>query len=168
MWACGHGFGFPAERPETLNDFLFMAARGFDCAALGGTSAGGISRFAWSHIYLAATVAGLWRLLGVNYAALWPLLAVLHGAYAAGGFVLARLYLPRLPAVAVGLALALSPLAISMLMATRDYAKAPFFVWSLALLVLAIRGAHTDPGPMATARSPVSSSVSGPGSDPTC
>jgi hypothetical protein len=76
---------------------------------------------------------------GISYHALWPLVAVLHGAYVAGCFALARLWCRRAVAVGLAIVLALSPATIAALLLVRDYSKAPFFVWCLTLLFLSIR-----------------------------
>ena len=93
MWACGHPFVYVLNKPPALLDFLFGRQNFFDCRALDtvqGMPAAGF--FARMQFYLDGTVALLWRVLGVSYAALWPLVALLHGAYAAGCFALARLF----------------------------------------------------------------------------
>jgi hypothetical protein len=140
MSACGRGFVFPLERPHELVDFLRSRLTTFDCRVLASvvhTHAAGIP--ARLHLYLAFATAMAWRWLGVSYANLWPVYAVLHGAYAAGCFVLFRLYVARWVALLAALGLAISPITVAMLYSLRDYSKAPFMIWSIALLLMAIR-----------------------------
>jgi hypothetical protein len=140
MSACGRGFAQPATLPVPLLDFLFVRSPTFDCAALAAvTDTLPAGPMANDHLYLALVVAALWRWFGVAYHALWPLMALLHGGYAVGGFVLGRLFFGRWTSLLIGIALATSPAAISMLSLLRDYSKAPFIIWSMVLLVLAIR-----------------------------
>lgn len=75
----------------------------------------------------------------MSYVSLWPVYALLHGAYAAGCFVLLRFFFARLIALPVALALALSPTTLGMLYDLHDYPKGPFIIWAIALLLLAIR-----------------------------
>ena len=143
MWACGHPFVYVLNKPPALLDFLFGRQNFFDCRALDtvqGMPAAGF--FARMQFYLDGTVALLWRVLGVSYAALWPLVALLHGAYAAGCFALARLFFRRSLALPLAILATLSPVVVSMLSAPRDYAKAPFFLWCIVLAFLAIRAAQ--------------------------
>jgi transposase len=140
MWACGRGFSYVVERPQALLDFLHGRQSSFDCRVLDlvqQTQAAG--HFARKQLYLSAAVSVLWRLFGVRYVALWPLFALLHGAYAAGCFALTRLFFNRRLAFVLATLLALSPTAVGMLYALRDYSKAPFIIWGIVLLLLALR-----------------------------
>ena len=141
MAACGRGLQEPVGLPDALLDFLVLRRGAFECALLDGVAGtGGLGAMARAHLYLVAPVIALWSAFGVSYASLWPLAAALHGAMAAAGFALGRLFLPRCAAVALGLVLAASPLATSVLaLSIRDHAKAAFFLWALVLIVLALR-----------------------------
>jgi hypothetical protein len=140
MAGCGRAFAPPAVIPPALDDFLFMRTVTFDCSQLDAVKdTRDIGALTQAHLYLAVTVAALWRWFGVSYQSLAPLLALLNGAYAAGCFVLSRLFLRRTPSFLIGVALVLSPVAVSMLFSLRDFAKAPFVIWALVLLVLSLR-----------------------------
>ena len=143
MWACGRGLLYVVDKPAGLLDFLFGRQPAFDCGALDlvrHAQAPGF--FFQTQPYLDMAVGVLWRTLGVSYAALWPIFALLHGAYGAGCFALARLFY-RLPlALGLGIIATLSPVAVGMLFALRDYSKAPFFIWCIVLLLLALRSAR--------------------------
>lgn len=143
MAACGRPFGRPATLPAPLLDFLYMRTLTFDCTQLASVSdTGAVGFLTAAHLYLALTASYLWRWLGVSYQNLWPWLAVMHGAYAAGCFVLGRLFFSLIVASVFGILIAVSPIAISMLFWPRDYSKAPFIIWALILLVLAVRGSR--------------------------
>ena len=144
MYACGHGLVEPVVRPEPLAAFLARSATAFDCSALRDVSARPLSSFTRVHYYLALAVGETWRWMGVSYRALWPLAALLHAAFAAGCFALARLFLPRTIGAAVGLAMAVSPVSVAMLFLLRDYGKAPFIIWACVLLVWTLRQHRTD------------------------
>jgi hypothetical protein len=138
--ACGHGFVRPAKIPQPVLDFLLVKTTTFDCALIGAPSvAEPLGVFTRVHLYLAFVVAALWRMFSIDYRSLWPLVALLSGTYACGCFVFLRLFFGRLPALAGGLVLTFSPIALSMTLLLRDYSKAPFFIWSMVLLVLTIR-----------------------------
>lgn len=139
-WGCGRGFYYLADKPAALVDFLLGRASQFNCAALNGLpSSGAAGTFAPVELYLAVIIAALWRVFGISYHTLWPLVALLHGAYVAGCFALARLWCRRAVAIGVAIVLALSPATIAALFLVRDYSKAPFFVWCLTLLFLSVR-----------------------------
>jgi 4-amino-4-deoxy-L-arabinose transferase-like glycosyltransferase len=138
--ACGRGFVHPTVVPKAVMDFLLLRAATFDCVLLDASVAlqpRGI--FAQTHLYLALAVSAVWRLSSIDYRNLWPLISLLTGAYACGCFVLLRLFFGRLAAAAGALVLTLSPVMLSMIVYLRDYAKAPFLVWGVVLLLLARR-----------------------------
>lgn len=138
--ACGHGFVRPAKIPQPILDFLLAKTTTFDCASIGASQAVEfLGIFTKVHLYLALVVDALWKISAIDYRSLWPLVALLSGAYACGCFVLLRLFFGRLPAFAGGLILTFSPIALSMIVVFRDYSKAPFFIWSMVLLVASVR-----------------------------
>jgi hypothetical protein len=140
MWACGHGLVDPASTPPTLVAFLKMEALNFDCRDL--ASAGRLDHanvVINANVYLGLAAAVFWRLLGVSYFSLAPLLGIFYGAYVAGCFVLLRLFIGRGPAIFSTAILAISPVAVGMLRNFRDFSKAPFIIWTISLLILAVR-----------------------------
>jgi hypothetical protein len=141
MWACGHGFRYPLTLSPQMIDFLLdRKIASFDCASiLPNAPAGPPGFFIRAQIWLAWPVAILWRILGPTQTAMAPLAAFLAASYAAGAFVLARVFLGRTLAVLATLVISLSPVAVGMIFLLRDFSKAPFFLWGLALLVLAAR-----------------------------
>ena len=140
MAECGRGFAQPAIIPPSLFDFLTLKSTVFDCNQLADVAElGTAGPFANTHLHLAAAVAYLWRLLGVNYQSLLPLLAALHGTYATACFLFGRLFFGRIIAVLIGLLVALSPIAISMLFLLRDFSKAPFVILAVVMLIWGVR-----------------------------
>ncbi|MCP3054986.1 hypothetical protein [Aurantimonas marianensis] len=137
---CGLGFGHPGAVSDVLKEFILVRAREFDCQALGAAAAiGPPGLFARLQLYLAYAVGALWHPPRLTYAELWPLVAVATGAYAAGAFVLLRLFFPLVLALVGGGVLAASPVALSLVTSFRDYSKAPFFVWTLVFVILTMR-----------------------------
>ena len=141
LWACGHGFRHPvALSPQMVDFLLHRSAPSFDCASIPSDIATGPAGFFFrTQLYMSWVVAILWRVLGPAQTAVVPLAAVLGAGYATGCFAVARLFCGRVAASVAALALALSPVAIGMVYMLRDYAKAPFFLWAIVLLVLAVR-----------------------------
>lgn len=139
--ACGLGWFDPVEMSPALLSFTTLATSTFDCGNLQGVPLeGSYGSNTQVHLYLAWAASTLWRIGGLKLAALWPLSATLAGLYAAGGYALGRQFLPRAAALAIGLLLTVSPLANSTLeLSIRDYSKAPFLIWAITLLVLALR-----------------------------
>ena len=141
MWACGHGSRHPLTLSPAMADFLLeRRTAAFDCASIASAAPTGPPGFFFrSQLYLSWTVAWLWRLLGPTQVAIAPLAAALGAGYATGAYALARLFFGRVFSTLGALALTLSPVAIGMVFMLRDFSKAPFFLWGIALLVLAAR-----------------------------
>src|SRR5690349_15073739 len=79
MWACGYGLVDPASKPTTLVTFLKMGALSFDCRDLASVGQLDHPSAAFdSHIYLGLAAAVSWRLLGVSYLSLGPLLGAFY------------------------------------------------------------------------------------------
>ena len=136
---CGHGFVRPLVIEGALKAFLLQQTPAFDCAELSLEALGPQGYFASIQPALNALVSALWSPPILEIAELWPLPLVASAALAGGGFVLLRLFLPLGLAVAGALLLAASPVALSLVLSFRDYVKAPFFLWAIAFLVLALR-----------------------------
>lgn len=145
MWACGRGFVHPLTlSPEMLDFLLYRRAAHFDCTSIpADLLTGPPGFFSRMQIYLTWAAAGLWRWLGPSQMSLAPLVMTLTAGYAAAAFCLARLFLPVGLAILAAAVITLSPVATSMIFQLRDYAKAPFFLWVIALLVMAVRADET-------------------------
>jgi hypothetical protein len=141
MWACGHGFRHPLTlSPEMANFLLNRTASVFDCSTISvDLKTGPAGMFSRLQLYFSLIAAGSWRLIGPTQMAMVPLAALLAAGYAAGTYILARLFYGRIFGSVGALFLTLSPVAIGMIFDLRDYSKAPFFLWSITLLVLAGR-----------------------------
>lgn len=142
--ACGFGWVRPETMPPQLLDFVFLRVQAFDCAALTfpDKPAFGHGIFVQSQLYLATVAGWIWQLSSISFRNLWPLAAVLAGTYACGCFALLRLFFSRWLAILGATILTLSPIMLSMVIAIRDYSKAPFFIWSLVILIVAVRSPH--------------------------
>jgi hypothetical protein len=145
MWACGHGLFDPAYSPPTLTAFLNMNLLNFDCHDLISAEHASHVSVINQYLYLGYAAAICWRLLGVSYISLAPLLGILYGAYITGCFVLLRLFFNRWLATFASVALLVSPVAVLMLRNMRDFAKAPFIIWALVLVILAVREQRSRP-----------------------
>jgi hypothetical protein len=140
MWACGYGLNYPTTVPAPLEDFLKGARHSLECSDLGPVEiAGPATYFALGQIYLTWGSAILWRTFDIDYRSLAPLVFVLMGAYGAGVYALSRLFLGRTLSAIGAITLILSPVALSMILVLRDFSKAPFFIWTIVLLLCALR-----------------------------
>lgn len=141
MWACGRGFQHPLGLSPAMVDFLLhRRVPVFDCAGIPADATTGPPGFFFRvQIYFSYAVALSWRLFGTSQTAIWPFAALLAAGYATGAYMFARLFLNRGLAVAVAVLVTVSPIAVSLIFLLRDFAKAPFFLWTLVLVVLALR-----------------------------
>ena len=139
LWACGHGMVRVQEVPSEFADFLRMWRPHLACDLLpeGPYLEAGI--FSQIQPYLTWLAAFSWRSLGLYQTSLWPLVALLAGLYGASVFALSRLFLQRWLAVISAVVLVFSPAHTQMVVFLRDYSKAPFFIWALFFLILAMR-----------------------------
>nr|CAD6436811.1 hypothetical protein REQ54_04100 [Rhizobium sp. Q54] len=138
--ACGYGLHHPGSVPPKLLAFLVRESLTFDCADLEPVSdLGPPGLFAVLQIYFSWIVALIWRISSVSYTNLWPLVGFLVGLHLSGCFVLLRQFFNRIPAAVGALFLTLSPVGLPIVLSLRDYGKAPFFIWAVAFLVLALK-----------------------------
>jgi hypothetical protein len=143
LFACGYGMRHPHEIIAPLYAFLSGEARNLDCADLGQlANLGEASLFSHLQPWFTWSAALLWRLFGLDYLSLLPLVWLLYGAYLTGVYALAAQFLHRRLALAVALVLSLAPLAVGMSAYARDFSKGAFFIWGMVLVIRAIR--HTD------------------------
>lgn len=140
MWACGLGMLHPGEVLDTLSKFTYGQLRTFDCSAFDNLqSPGSVGFFAKLQPYFTWPTAVLWRVFGLNYYAILPLVAVLYGLFASGVYALSRLFLDRKFAIPAAIMLCLAPLTVGMSIYLRDFSKAPFFIWAIVFLIMVIR-----------------------------
>jgi hypothetical protein len=145
MWACGHGFRHPLTLSPQMMDFLLdRKIASFDCASLlPDAPTGPPGFFIRAQIWLAWPVAVLWRILGLRQPWLRWLpssLRVTPPEHSSWHVV----FLGRLLAVLATLVISLSPVAVGMICLLRDFSKGPFFLWAIAVLVLAAQASHNN------------------------
>jgi hypothetical protein len=140
LMACGHGFVLTRERPAALADFLMRRADAFDCSRLPqplATTTEGLYHYAW--FYLMLSVGLTWSMVGVSWSGLAPLCGVLFAISIAAAYGICRILVPWFVAVACALALTFSSLHLLNLPHVRDYAKAPFVLILILLLMHLVR-----------------------------
>ena len=141
MVACGKGFLVAHPQPPVVREFLFQRSDRLSCADLPrdlqvGTE--GLYQRPWR--YLLTTIGIAWRVLGISWSGLAPLFGILYGATTTLAYLLCRLIAGPIASVACAAAMCLSPIQLSNLLNLRDYAKAPFTIALLLILVaLAVR-----------------------------
>lgn len=91
------------------------------------------------HKYLNYTIALFWRLLGVSWSSVEPMMALMLGWSAVAVYCLMRLGMRRLFAVVAALAFIVSPGVLFVLTDPRDFSKAPFILSILFLLFWLIK-----------------------------
>ena len=150
LLACGRGFHNPPGTPagpdvtpylqpdmlpepgfEGLREFLAQSRRSLDCSELPQTFEPQPTRLFQSvHLYLLGLFAASWYVVGVS----WDIgpfvsagLAALTGALV---YLLCRTAMGRILALAVTMLWILSPLQLVEMPHLRDYAKAPFFMFT--------------------------------------
>ena len=141
MWACGHGFRHPLKlSPEMVSFLRLRSLPVFDCSTIASGMPDGPPGFFFRlQLYLSWTAAWLWWLLGPTQAAMAWLAMLLEATYAGGCYLLARMFLGRVPAAVAALSLIVSPVALGLITNLRDFSKGPFFILVIALLLLVAR-----------------------------
>jgi hypothetical protein len=141
--ACGKGMREPAEAIPSLLSFLDGETPRFDCSDLDHVTAFVDPNASfYSRFYLAWAVSLSWKALGPTQANIWPVLALLHGLTASASFALVRQFFGRGWSCLVALILSTSPITIAFLAWPRDYSTAPFFLWALTILFIAMRASR--------------------------
>jgi hypothetical protein len=136
MLACGKGFVIAQPQPPAVQAFLFERTDRFACTDLPGDlrlGTDGLYQRPWRYLMTAVGVA--WMLLGISWSGLGPLFGVLYGLTAALAYGLYRLLAGPAAATVCAAALCLSATQLANLPNLRDYAKAPFMVALVAMLV---------------------------------
>src|SRR5262249_49345812 len=138
MVACGKGFLIAQHQPPALRAFLFQETDRFSCDQLPrdlkvGTE--GLYQRPWR--YLMTAVAITWKVVGISWWRFAPLFGLLSGATTVLRYAVARLVGARIAAMACAAAMCLSTTQLTNLPNLRDYAKAPFPV-ALVLILVAL------------------------------
>ena len=141
MLVCGKGFLIPTSPVPSLNEFLLEKTDRFSCDQLPprlAVGTAGLYQRPWR--YLMTTVAVAWMVLGISWSGLAPLFGVFFGTTAALTYVAFRLIVGRTAAAVGAAALSVSTLQLTNLLNLRDYAKTPFTLALVLILVaLAVR-----------------------------
>jgi hypothetical protein len=143
MLVCGRGFLLAHPPVPAVVDFLEMKTDHLSCADIPpstGVSDYGLYQKTW--LYLMLTVALTWKLLGISWSGMGPLFGVLFGATIVAVYGILRIGLSRPVAIAGAGVLAVSAIHLQNLPHLRDYAKAPF---TLALIWLLLTMAALPP-----------------------
>ena len=138
MTACGKGFVVtqsPSLAPS-LRAFLIEQTDRFSCTDLPadlvvGTT--GLYQRPWR--YLMTSVAVAWMVVGISWSGLAPLFGVLFGLTTVAVFALCRTVVGRSGAMFCVALLCVSPVQLANLPNLRDYAKAPFTLALIAILI---------------------------------
>lgn len=141
MVACGYGFvvGRPRQ-PVPIEDFVFERVDRFDCKSLPADliyDSEHVFQYPW--FYLVYTVGLAWKVLGISWSALAPLFGMFFGLVIVLAYALLRIAVPPLFAAVPAVLLMLSSLNLSALPHLRDYAKAPFVLGLVLILLYIVR-----------------------------
>ncbi|NGZ26144.1 MAG: glycosyltransferase family 39 protein [Magnetococcales bacterium] len=144
MLACGHGLVDVREkRFPGLSEFLWFhpqkRANTFQCqqipAAVSPLQPDGFQRM---HSHLLFMVGSWWKMFGVAWNNLYPLLGFFHGLTAMGAFLLLRTTFHPLIATVGGVVITTIHPIYWQVMNFRDYSKIPFIILSLYFMLVLI------------------------------
>ena len=139
MMACGHGFRLASPPVPAVAEFLQLKRDRLSCSDIpAGTEITDRHLVQKAWMYLLASVALAWRVLGISWSGLGPLFGVLFGATIVASYAIFRLGMSRPIAIAGAAALTISAVHLQNLPHLRDYAKAPFTLVLFALLGLLV------------------------------
>ncbi len=142
--ACGKGFVDidPAGSRE-LMEFLGKRRDSFQCedlpARIREREPSRWSVFQKQNLYLIGAVGLLWKITGVSWSGMAPLVGALYAVLIVTGYGFFRLGMGRAFAAALALVFMVSPLQLGFLLNYRDFSKAPFilaFVFIVGLIVI--------------------------------
>lgn len=129
MLAYGHGFISPDLRAHSeIAAFLTGERESLPEDAMPTEIIQGKSTAAEYHRYLSYTMAAIWRLTGVSWRSLEPLLAFMMGWCAIAVYGLMRLGMKRLLSFVLAVLFTTSPAMLFVLPNLRDFGKAPFLL----------------------------------------
>ncbi len=144
MLAAGRGFVVPAlsarewvDSPETLAFREFLATKRNKLAPTDIPAKLSIAQtgaFHHIHCYLFYSVAAVWRMFGISYTALAPLLGLMTGLSVVAAYALFRLCMGRIVASICAVLFFAIPSHLAFIPNIRDYGKAPFILAALALM----------------------------------
>ncbi|MEO7134080.1 MAG: hypothetical protein ABI024_07645 [Vicinamibacterales bacterium] len=141
LLACGHGFVNPPHQAssmepgagfEALGSFLHQQQDSLECRELPRAfRAEPLNLFQATHRYLMTVAASVWMVTGVSWSALKIISALFYGLTASLVYLLARSSMGRALSLAITATWITSPVQLEQLPHLRDYAKAPFFMFTL-------------------------------------
>jgi len=142
MTACGRGFVVspPQLQLPALRAFLLQQTDRFSCDQLPPDLKVGpewVYQRPW--LYLFTSVGLAWKVLGISWSGLGPFFGLLLAVTTVLAYAIGRLIVGRIAAVLCAVVMCVSPLQLANLPNLRDYAKAPFtlaLLWILVALVL--------------------------------
>jgi len=144
--ACGRGYVNPIDgKISALHAFLRTETTTFDCRSLPADLPVDpqLNTYHRTARYLIGAVALVWRITGVSWSAVTVFAALLFAATSVAVYALARLAMGRLLSATIAVAITGSTLNLLMLRYLRDYAKAPFILWSIFLMACLVTRAST-------------------------
>jgi hypothetical protein len=134
MMACGKGFVVSNPQVPAVRAFLYRSTDRFSCSEIpidANLGTQWVYQGAWRYLMVATAIC--WRIRGIAWSVLGPLLGVMFGATIAIGYGILRLGMGRLLALFCAFGLSISTLHLLNLPHLRDYSKAPF---TLALILI--------------------------------
>jgi hypothetical protein len=138
MEACGRGFVNPVPLSvPALSQFLSERRTTLACAEIpADVKLTALGPFQVTFRYMMFGVSTYWRATGVSWDHLAPIFGALHGLVVGLAYLAWRVVFARWLAVALGLAIAISPMQLSILPYLRDAAKTPFFAADVFIVLL--------------------------------
>ena len=136
MVALGRGFVNPKAAPGSpLAQFLNLQRPAIAASDVGDLAAGPLDQFQEATRYLMLAVGYGWRLSGISWAAVSSVSGVLFGLTLLACYAIIRTWLSPVFALAGSVLMGLSPLHLAQVPHLRDYSKAPFILFAMALTI---------------------------------
>jgi len=138
--ACGNGFSdIEVDVASRLQQFLSLETDCFDCADFPLNPARKETNvYLWGEPYLMQSIGTYWRLFGVSWSGLNRLAAVLFGLSIVCVYGVLRLVSSRTIGMLIALFSVISLPHLTYLPHVREYAKTPFFLLFILLLMAII------------------------------
>ncbi len=141
MFACGKGLNnVDINSVPGLKDFLMLKTGLYSCDQIPNElSIVDMDKFQSASRYLLYAVASVWSFLEISWDSLLLLYTILFNITILSCYFIARAWMNKILSVLAALFIAFAPIHLTYLPHLRDYSKAPFILFSIALIAYLIK-----------------------------